>query len=80
MSCLGFVTVVGRTAGSHQLHQEQLFAERPGGTEVLTSTPEDVSVDTPGGHEAEDLIRDILFLQERLIHLIVRRDGDGWPA
>ena len=64
--------------GSHQLKQEQLFAERPGGTEVLTSEEESVSVDTPGGHEAEDLIRDILFLSDRLIHLLVRRDGDGW--
>ena len=59
------------TVGSHQLHQDQLYAERQGGTAVLTSEGESVSVDTPGGHEAEDLIRDIVFLSERLIKYLV---------
>ena len=49
-------------------------ADGPGGTTALTEPPESVSVDTPGGHEAEDLVRDIIFLSERLIHHVVRSE------
>ena len=60
---------------SQQLKQKVLTfdsaAAGQGGTSVLTSEEESVSVDTPGGHEAEDVIRDILVLCDRLIHLVV---------
>ena len=58
-----------RIAGSHQL-QEPLSAERPGGTAVLTPEGESVTVDGQGGHEAEDLINEVVLLTNRLIHLI----------
>ena len=37
----------------------------------LTSEDEDVSVDTPGGHEAETIIFEIIALCDKLIHLVV---------
>ena len=60
---------------SHLLNLTKVLeAERQGGTAVLTSEQKDVSVDTQGGDEAEDIIRDIIFLSEKLIHLVVKRE------
>ena len=66
------------SVGSHQLF-EGLEAEQQGGTAELTSDDEYVTLRVARGHEAEDIIRDIVFMCDRLIHLIVRRDGDEWP-
>ena len=47
-----------------------LETERQGGSAVLTSGEKSVSVDIRRGQEAEDTIRDIVFLSERLISLV----------
>ena len=64
--------MTNRPAGSHQLVDESSRADRQGEIVGLTVGEEGVSVDTPRGHEAEDIIRDILYLSERLIHLLVK--------
>ena len=69
---------MGHTVGSHQLNQEKLFAGRQGESTVLTSEEESVSVNTPGGQEAEDIIRDVLVLSDRLIHLVLQGRSYGW--
>ena len=52
----------------------QLEADRQGGNVVLTREEESVSVGTPGGHEAEALIFEIIGLCDKLIHLVVREE------
>ena len=56
-----------------------LGAGRPGGTAVLTYLGDGVSVDALGGHEAEDTIRDIVYLSQKLLTLVVavKEMGDG---
>ena len=66
--------------GSHQLKVPYSEAGGQGCTTALTSEDEDVTLREARGHEAEDVIRDIVFLCDKLIHLIVRRDGDGWQT
>ena len=70
---------MSHSVGSHQL-SEGLEAERQGGTAELTSGDEGSTLRVARRHEAEDVIRDIVFLCDKLIHLIVRRDGDEWPV
>ena len=74
---VGEVAVMVDPMGSHQFEKD-LLAERQDGTMGLTSGDEAGTLRLTRGHEAEDVIRDILVLTDRLIHLIVRRDGDGW--
>ena len=63
-----------RPAGSHQFVELELEPDRQGGSAGLTDEGKGVSVDTPRGHEAEDIIRDIIYLSERLIHLLVKEE------
>ncbi len=66
-----------RSAGSHQLG-DGLGSDRQGEIAGLTGEQKGVSVDTQRGQEAEDLVRDIIFISERLIHLIVEGGKSGW--
>ncbi len=63
---------MGHTVGSPLEKDHMTRTVRQGGTAVLTLGEESVSVDTPRGHEAEDTIRDIILLSERLIQVLVR--------
>ena len=61
---------MGHTVGSHQLEVE-LESDRQGGSTVLTLEEEVRSLEQASRHEAEDVIRDILVLTDRLIHLVI---------
>ena len=61
----------GRSAGSHQLDVGPVLeADRQGEIAGLTEVVEGVTLEGLRGDEAEDLIRDILFLSDRLIRLV----------
>jgi len=56
--------------GSQQVNQLDFEPAGQGGTKVLTLEEESVTLWVARGHEAEDVIRDIILLTERLVHLV----------
>jgi len=69
---VGEVTVMGAPVGNEQLGQVDMNSALPDNVvpRVLTSSGSDVTLRIARGHEAEDAIRDILLLSDRLIRLI----------
>ena len=61
---------------SHRFHMDSEATDEAHSM-GLTSEGKSVSVGTPGGHEAEDIVRDIIYLSDRLIHLLVEGEEHG---
>jgi len=60
---------VVRSAGSHQL-VDGLESDRQGAIAGLTRVEKYVTLRLVRGHEAEDVLRDIIALSDRLITLV----------
>ncbi len=71
---------MGSHRGKPSVNQLDFAADEQGGTAALTSEGKGVTLWVARGHEAEDVIRDIVFLTDRLIHLVGQEERYEWHA